>query len=86
MISTGRIGPLECDFVMRDNEMNYSYVQVAYTIADSKDTEEREYRALESITRDKYPRYLLTCDRLTQRRNGVIHASLTDFIAAGRRF
>ncbi len=29
-VSVGRIGKLECDFILRDNEMNYSYVQVAY--------------------------------------------------------
>ena len=44
-VSVGRIGKLECDFILRDNEMQYSYVQVAYTIALSKETEDREYRA-----------------------------------------
>ena len=29
-ISVGKIGKLECDFILRDNEMNYSYVQIAY--------------------------------------------------------
>lgn len=28
-VSVGRIGKLECDFIMRDAAMNYSYVQVA---------------------------------------------------------
>ena len=86
MISVGRIGKLECDFILRDNEMNYSYVQVAYTILESKDTEDREYRSLEQATWDNYPKYLLTTDSLLQKRNGIIHANLVDFIKDGQRF
>ena len=85
-ISVGRIGKFECDFILRDNEMNYSYVQVAYTILDSRETEDREYRALEGITVDNYPKYLLTTDSLLQKRNGIIHANLIDFIKEGRTF
>ena len=85
-ISVGRIGKLECDFILRDNEMNYSYVQVAYTILENRETEDREYRALESIKGDNYPRYLLTTDSFLQKRNGIIHANLIDFIRSGRRF
>ena len=86
MISVGRIGKLECDFILRDNEMNYSYVQVAYTILESKDTEDREYRSLEQVTWDNYPKYLLTTDSLLQKRNGIIHANLINFIKNGQRF
>lgn len=85
-ISVGRIGKLECDFILRDNRMNYSYVQVAYTILAGRETEDREYRALESISGDNYPKYLLTTDSLLQRRNGIIHANLMEFIKSGRRF
>ncbi len=85
-ISVGRIGKLECDFILRDNWMNYSYVQVAYTILAGRETEDREYRALESISGDNYPKYLLTTDSLLQRRNGIIHANLMEFIKSGRRF
>ena len=62
-ISVGRIGKLECDFILRDHKMNYAYVQVAYTIALSKKTEDREYKSLESI-RDNYPKYVMTTDYL----------------------
>ena len=86
MISVGRIGRLECDFILRDNEMNYSYVQVAYTILESRETEDREYRALESIKSDNYPKYLLTTDTLIQKRNGIIHANLIEFIKDGCTF
>lgn len=86
MISVGRIGRLECDFILRDKEMNYSYVQVAYTILESRETEDREYRALESIKNDNYPKYLLTTDTLLQKRNGIIHANLIEFIKDGCTF
>ena len=56
-VSIGRIGKLECDFILRDSDLNYAYVQVAYTINESKTTEDREYASLESI-RDNYPKYV----------------------------
>jgi len=85
-VSVGKIGKFECDFILRDNEMNYSYVQVAYTILESRETEDREYRSLESIKGDAYPRYLLTMDTLLQKRNGIIHDNLADFIKGNKRF
>ena len=86
MVSVGKIGKLECDFILRDNEMNYSYIQVAYTILESKDTEDREYRSLESITWDNYPRYLLTTDTLLQKRSGIKHENLIEFVKGNRNF
>lgn len=85
-ISVGKVGKLECDFILRDNMMNYSYVQVAYTILANKETEDREYRSLEKIIWDNYPKYLLTTDTLLQKRNGIIHANLIDFIENEKRF
>jgi len=85
-VSVGKIGKFECDFILRDNEMNYSYVQVAYTILESRETEDREYRSLESIKGDAYPRYLLTMDTLLQKRNGIIHDNLADFIKENKNF
>ena len=84
-VSVGRIGKLECDFVIRNREMNYSYVQVAYTIALSKDTEDREYRSLEMI-KDNYPKYVMTTDYLLQKRNGIQHVNVIDFMKEGRGF
>ncbi|MCM1100088.1 MAG: ATP-binding protein [Clostridium sp.] len=84
-VSVGRIGKFECDFILRDNEMNYSYVQVSYTIAMSKETEDREYRALESI-KDNYPKYVATVDSLLQQRNGIAHVNLVDFMKNGKEF
>ncbi len=84
-ISVGRIGKLECDFILRDHKMNYAYVQVAYTIALSKKTEDREYKSLESI-RDNYPKYVMTTDYLLQNRNGIKHVNLIDFIILNSKF
>ncbi len=84
-VSVGRIGKLECDFIVRDNDMNYAYLQVAYTILLSKDTEDREYRPLEMI-RDNYSKYVLTPDYLLQKRNGIRHVNLMDFMCNEQRF
>jgi len=84
-VSVGRIGKLECDFILRNAAMNYSYVQVAYTIALSRETEDREYRPLEQI-KDNYPKYVVTTDYLLQQRNGIIHVNLMDFMKEGKIF
>ena len=84
-ISVGRIGKLECDFILRDRELNYSYLQVSYTIMLSKDTEDREYRPLEQI-RDNYPKYVATTDYLLQKRNGIKHINIIDFMKNNELF
>ena len=78
-VSIGRIGSLECDFIVRSEPMSYAYFQVAYTIISSKATEDREYRPLEQI-KDNYPKYVLTTDFLLQRRNGIIHKNILEFM------
>ena len=83
-VSIGKIGSLECDFIVRDSELNYSYVQIAYTILASKETEDREYRSLEQITWDNYPRYVLTTDKLLQKRNGIRHENISTLMAENR--
>lgn len=83
--SVGRIGKLECDFILRDNELNYSYVQIAYTINESKATEDREYAPLETI-KDNYPKYVLTCDYLLQKRNGIKHVNIVEFMKVCNKF
>lgn len=79
IVSVGRIGLLECDFILRDDYLNYSYIQIAYTILESKKTEDREYSSLELI-KDNYPKYVLTTDFLIQKRNGIVHANIASFI------
>ena len=83
-VSVGRIGKLECDFVLRKSFEEYSYVQVAMTIAE-RSTEDREYAPLEKL-RDNYPKYLLTMDRLLQFRGGIKHLNIVDFLANDENF
>lgn len=84
-VSVGRIGKLECDFVMRSPAMDYAYVQVALTIMESREIEDREYRPLEQI-RDNYPKYVVTRSDLIQRRNGIIHVNALDFMMENKEF
>ena len=90
--SIGKIGKLEVDFILRKNADEYSYVQVARTIDnDNFDengkniTEEREYRPLEKIS-DGYAKYLITMDKLLQRRSGVKHLNIIDMILDNNEF
>ncbi len=84
-VSIGRIGKLECDFILRSSNLQYAYVQVAMTIMDSMDTENREYRPLESI-KDNYPKYVVTRNDPIQRRNGIIHVNLAQFMSGSGLF
>lgn len=84
-VSVGRIGKLECDFILRNPEMGYAYVQVAMTIMADRSTEEREYRPFGQI-RDNYPKYLLTRGDVIQQRDGIIHANIPEFMQEGRTF
>ena len=84
-VSIGRIGKLECDFILRDSELNYNYVQVSYTIALSKETEDREYRPLEQI-KDNYPKYVATTDYILQKRNGIKHVNILEFMLNNQDF
>ena len=84
-VSVGRIGKLECDFILKDRELSYSYVQVAYSIMASIETENREYAPLEKI-HDNYPKYVLTTDFLIQKRNGIKHANIIDFMKSKSQF
>ncbi len=81
-ISIGRIGKLECDFIVRDKNQNYAYIQVAYTMQgeDLKATEkikEREYRPFRSI-KDGYPRYIISLDKFCDQQEGVRHINAID--------
>ena len=84
-VSVGRIGALECDFIARKGD-DYFYIQVAKTIMSGDDndhrTEDREYAPFEKA-KDNYPKILFTLDTLLQRRDGVKHFNLADFIMNG---
>ena len=81
-ISIGKIGKLECDFVVRKKNGDYAYIQVAYTLQgeDIKATErikEREYRPFREI-RDGYPRYIISLDKFRDQQEGVHHINAID--------
>ena len=81
-ISIGKIGKLECDFIVRNKNGDYAYIQVAYTLhgEDMKATErikEREYRPFRSI-RDGYPRYIISLDKFRDQQEGVHHINAID--------
>ncbi|MGP1507496.1 MAG: ATP-binding protein [Sphaerochaeta sp.] len=81
-VSIGRIGNLECDFIVRDKKQRYAYIQVTYTMRgeDGKVTErikEREYRPFRQI-RDGYPRYIISLDRFRDQQEGVHHINAID--------
>lgn len=84
-VSIGRIGKLECDFIMSRGNADYAYAQVAMTIMNDIRTEEREYRSLEGI-KDNYPKYLLTRNDPIQHRNGIKHVNIPEFMKENREF
>lgn len=84
-VSVGRIGNLECDFILRNRELQYAYVQVAMTIMSSTETEDREYRPLEQV-RDNYPKFVLTRNDMIQRRNGIVHRNIPEMMSQGLGF
>lgn len=83
--SIGRIGSLECDFILRRGDADYAYAQVAMSMMSDKSTEDREYTPLERI-RDNYPKFILTRDDPIQKRNGILHVNLPDFMRQGQIF
>ena len=81
-VSIGRIGNLECDFIVRDKDQRYAYIQVTYTLQGgsqeaTKKLKEREYRPFRSI-RDGYPRYIISLDKYRDQQEGVYHINAID--------
>lgn len=92
-VSIGKFNKLEVDFILHSRaNSSYAYVQVSRTIDngiyDEKGNslvEEREYRPLENI-KDNYPKYVLTLDSLLEKRNGIIHDNLINFLLENKDF
>lgn len=81
-VSIGKIGNLECDFIVRKTNGDYAYIQVAYSLQgeDEEATEkikEREYRPFRYI-RDGYPRYIVSLDKYRDQQEGVHHINALD--------
>ena len=78
-LSVGKIGNLECDFIVRRGYDEYFYIQVTKNI-DDKETEEREYKPFYSI-KEMYPRYLFVADLIFQQNiDGINNVNIVDFI------
>ena len=88
-LSIGKVGSLECDFIVRRGPVEYRYIQVAFTIHDNsaskalnektKSLEDREYEPLERIG-DNYPKYVLTLDHFMVERSGIANVNLLDYL------
>ena len=81
-VSVGRIGVFECDFIVRDMNQKYAYIQVTYTLqgGDLESTnklKEREYRPFRNI-KDGYPRYIISLDTFRDQHEGVNHINAID--------
>ena len=76
-VSVGKIGNFECDFIVRKQNGDYAYIQVAYTMTGNEETKEREYRPFRKI-RDGYPRYIVSLDLLRDQQEGVRHINAID--------
>lgn len=83
-VSIGKIGNLECDFIVRKKDMSYAYIQVTYSLHGDTDQateriKEREYRPFRSI-KDGYPRYIISLDRFQDQQEGVHHINAIDLL------
>lgn len=78
-VSVGKIGKLECDFIIRKSNGDYAYIQVTYTMTGNEKVKEREYRPFRDI-RNGYPRYIISLDRFRDQQEGVHHINAIDLI------
>lgn len=70
----------EVDFIAtRGNEK--IYVQAAYLLAN-EEIVEREFGAFKTIE-DNYPKYVISMDKMTLSRDGIIHMNVIDFCLKG---
>ena len=65
-------------------EAAVAYYQVSESITDPA-TRARELASLQAI-RDNHPKFILTRDDPIQKRNGILHANLPDFMRQGQLF
>lgn len=70
----------EVDFIATRGDEKL-YVQAAYLLAD-ENVVEREFGAYASV-QDNYPKYVVSMDKITSSRDGIIHMNLIDFCLKG---
>lgn len=73
----GKTYKSEVDFIATRGDEKI-YIQAAYLLSDEK-VIEREFGAYDSI-KDNYPKYVISMDKLTLSRDGIIHMNLLDFL------
>lgn len=73
----GKTYKSEVDFIAQKEREKF-YVQVAYLLTDDN-VIQREFGAYDLIS-DNYPKYVVTMDRITANREGIIHKNLIDFL------
>ncbi len=88
-VSTGKIGNLECDFIIRNEKQEYAYIQVAYSLQGpdtetTKKIKEREFRPFKNI-RNGYPRFIITLDKYRDQQEGVKHINVIDLLLGKER-
>ena len=76
-IYIGKTHKGEVDFIAEKGTEKF-YVQAAYLLSDEA-VIEREFGAFTGIS-DHYPKYVITLDRTTLMRDGIIHLNLIDFL------
>jgi hypothetical protein len=76
-VHVGKFGDREVDFVA-EKRGEVAYYQVAYRLEEPT-TIEREYGVLEGI-RDNHPKTVLSMDRISPSRGGILHAYLPDWL------
>lgn len=67
----------EVDFIVQRGQEKI-YVQAAYYLTDEA-VVEREFGAYRGIE-DNYPKYVVSMDKVTLGRDGIIHKNLIDFL------
>lgn len=73
----GKTYKSEVDFIAQKEREKF-YVQAAYLLTDDN-VIQREFGAYNLIS-DNYPKYVVTMDRITADREGIIHKNLIDFL------
>jgi predicted AAA+ superfamily ATPase len=76
-VHVGKIRENDIDFIA-EKQGEISYYQVAYQLSEPS-TIEREYSSLELI-RDNYPKTVLSMDRISPKRGGILHAYLPQWL------
>ncbi|MEG0924675.1 MAG: ATP-binding protein [Anaerovoracaceae bacterium] len=72
----------EVDFIAQKGKEKF-YIQAAYLLSDES-VIKREFGAYDSII-DNFPKYVITLDRVTLDRDGIIHLNLIDFLLDNKK-